>query len=87
MNLHAHVVQNTASSTIALAESDTDAEYHRHEILGFSVLMAAEVASDEHELAHVSHAGLLLGSYWYYPHNIRDLYNHDRSAYYLNGDA
>ncbi len=50
IGLQAHIPQN--NSPIVLAENDpTDEEYHKHEILGFTVHISAEDVSDRPEVA------------------------------------
>lgn len=49
MSSTAHVLDNNIAITEPLAESDTDEEYHRYEILGWTVHVSAEDASDQPE--------------------------------------
>lgn len=49
LGLYAHVIDS--NTELPLVESDTDAEYHEHQILGFTVHMSAEDTDDHPEKA------------------------------------
>ncbi len=51
--LFAHVVENTGSVGLTV-EDDPDEEYHRHEILGFTVHISAEDMNDRPEMAEAA---------------------------------